>query len=75
MPRAWPLRLISKAVRQSARGKVPAIGTFPARRRVVLGSNAHQAITAALRERLADIEAQRERAYRTDGDDIIAART
>jgi NAD(P)-dependent dehydrogenase (short-subunit alcohol dehydrogenase family) len=47
----------------------------PARRRVVLGSNAHQAITAALRERLADIEAQRERAYRTDGDDIIAART
>jgi NAD(P)-dependent dehydrogenase (short-subunit alcohol dehydrogenase family) len=47
----------------------------PARRRVVLGSNAHQAITAALRDRLTDIEAQRERAYRTDGDDIIAARS
>jgi NAD(P)-dependent dehydrogenase (short-subunit alcohol dehydrogenase family) len=48
---------------------------YPARRRVVLGSNAHQAITAALRERLTDIEAQRERAYGTDADDIIAART
>jgi NAD(P)-dependent dehydrogenase (short-subunit alcohol dehydrogenase family) len=47
----------------------------PAPRRVVLGSNAHQAITAALRERLTDIEAQRERAYRADGDDIIAARS
>jgi NAD(P)-dependent dehydrogenase (short-subunit alcohol dehydrogenase family) len=47
----------------------------PARRRVVLGSNAHQAITAALRERLSDIEAQRERAYGTDADDIIATRT
>jgi NAD(P)-dependent dehydrogenase (short-subunit alcohol dehydrogenase family) len=47
----------------------------PARRRVVLGSNAHQAITAALRERLTDIEAQRERAYGTDGDDVIAARS
>jgi NAD(P)-dependent dehydrogenase (short-subunit alcohol dehydrogenase family) len=47
----------------------------PAPRRVVLGSSAHQAITAALRERLTDIEAQRERAYRTDGDDIIAARS
>jgi NAD(P)-dependent dehydrogenase (short-subunit alcohol dehydrogenase family) len=48
---------------------------YPAPRRVVLGSSAHQAITAALRERLTDIEAQRERAYRTDGDDIIAARS
>jgi NAD(P)-dependent dehydrogenase (short-subunit alcohol dehydrogenase family) len=48
---------------------------YPARRRVVLGSNAHQAITAALRERLTDIEAQRQRAYDTDGDDIIAARS
>jgi NAD(P)-dependent dehydrogenase (short-subunit alcohol dehydrogenase family) len=47
----------------------------PARRRVVLGSNAYQAITAALRERLTDIEAQRERAYGTDGDDVIAARS
>jgi NAD(P)-dependent dehydrogenase (short-subunit alcohol dehydrogenase family) len=47
----------------------------PARRRVVLGSNAHQAITAALRERLTDIEAQRQRAYDTDGDDIITARS
>lgn len=47
----------------------------PAPRRVVLGGSAHQAITAALRERLTDIEAQRERAYRTDGDDIIAARS
>jgi NAD(P)-dependent dehydrogenase (short-subunit alcohol dehydrogenase family) len=47
----------------------------PAHRRVVLGSNAYQAITAALRERLTDIEAQRERAYGTDGDDIIAARS
>jgi NAD(P)-dependent dehydrogenase (short-subunit alcohol dehydrogenase family) len=47
----------------------------PAPRRVVLGSNAHQAITAALRERLTDIEAQREGAYRTDADDIIAARS
>jgi hypothetical protein len=40
-----------------------------------LGSNAHQAITAALRERLADIEAQRERGYGTDADDIIGARS
>jgi NAD(P)-dependent dehydrogenase (short-subunit alcohol dehydrogenase family) len=47
----------------------------PARRRVVLGSNAHQAITTALRERLTDIEAQRERAYSTDSDDIIGARS
>jgi NAD(P)-dependent dehydrogenase (short-subunit alcohol dehydrogenase family) len=54
---------------------IEAAEQHPARRRVVLGSNAHQAITAALRERLTDIEAQRERAYGTDADDIIAART
>jgi len=47
----------------------------PARRHVVLGSNAHQAITSALRERLADIETQCERAYGTDCDDAIAARS
>ena len=47
----------------------------PARRRVVLGSNAHRAITAALRERLTDIEAQRGRAHATDSDDIIATRS
>jgi NAD(P)-dependent dehydrogenase (short-subunit alcohol dehydrogenase family) len=52
---------------------IETAGQSPPRRRVVLGSNAHQAITAALRERLADIEAHREYAYSTDGDDVIAA--
>jgi NAD(P)-dependent dehydrogenase (short-subunit alcohol dehydrogenase family) len=42
----------------------------PAPRRIVLGGNAYEQITTALREQLAALEAQRDLAYRTDADDI-----
>jgi hypothetical protein len=42
--------------------------------RLTLGSIAYEHIDAALRNRLAALEATRELAYSTDADDIIAAR-
>jgi NAD(P)-dependent dehydrogenase (short-subunit alcohol dehydrogenase family) len=42
----------------------------PAPRRLVLGHTAHEAVTAALRQRLDAIEAQRALAYSTDADDV-----
>jgi NAD(P)-dependent dehydrogenase (short-subunit alcohol dehydrogenase family) len=45
----------------------------PAPRRIVLGGNAYEQITSALRQQLADLQAQRDLAYRTDADDISSA--
>jgi hypothetical protein len=45
----------------------------PAARRIVLGGNAHEQITSALRRQIADLQAQRDLAYRTDADDISSA--
>ena len=45
----------------------------PAPRRIVLGGNAYEQITAALREQLAALQAQRDLAYQTDADDISSA--
>jgi NAD(P)-dependent dehydrogenase (short-subunit alcohol dehydrogenase family) len=57
-----------------ARAIADSVETTPAPRRLVLGATAYEAVTAALRDRLAAIEAQRELAYSTDADDAIAAR-
>ena len=43
-------------------------------KRLTLGSDAYQAATAALRDRLGALEAQRELAHSTDADDFTAAR-
>jgi NAD(P)-dependent dehydrogenase (short-subunit alcohol dehydrogenase family) len=54
-----------------ARAIIDSVDLSPAPRRLTLGSNAYEAITAALRDRLAALERQRELAYSTDADDII----
>ena len=43
----------------------------PAPKRLTLGSDAYQLVTAALRERLSSLEGARELAYSTDADDIV----
>jgi NAD(P)-dependent dehydrogenase (short-subunit alcohol dehydrogenase family) len=57
-----------------AQAIIDSADVSPAPRRLTLGSNAYEAISAAWRERLAALEAQRDLAYSTDADDIIAAR-
>ncbi|GIH17281.1 SDR family oxidoreductase [Rugosimonospora africana] len=52
-----------------ARAIVDSTGVSPAPKRLVLGGGAYEQITAALRDRLAALEAQRELAYSTDADD------
>jgi hypothetical protein len=56
------------------RAIIDSVDVSPAPRRLTLGSNAYQALTAAWRNRLAALEAQRELAYSIDADDVIAAR-
>lgn len=51
---------------------IDSAAVSPAPRRIVLGSGAHAAIGAALREQLAAHEAQRDLAYRADADDVAA---
>jgi NAD(P)-dependent dehydrogenase (short-subunit alcohol dehydrogenase family) len=46
----------------------------PAPKRLTLGSNAYTQISAALRDRLAQLEARRGLAFSVDADDVIAAR-
>jgi len=54
---------------------IGSVDLSPAPRRLTLGSNAYEAITATLRNRLAGLECQRELAYSTDAGDIIGARS
>jgi NAD(P)-dependent dehydrogenase (short-subunit alcohol dehydrogenase family) len=73
----------SEVVRQSLRGDPVKIAQAiiacadeePAPKRLTLGSTAYTQISAALRDRLAQLEAKRALAYSVDADDIIAART
>lgn len=57
-----------------ARAIIDSVDVSPAPKRLTLGSNAYEAITAAWRDRLAALERQRDLAYSTDADDIIAGR-
>jgi NAD(P)-dependent dehydrogenase (short-subunit alcohol dehydrogenase family) len=54
-----------------ARAIIDCVDVSPAPRRLTLGSNAYEAITAAWHDRLAALEGQRDLAYSTDADDII----
>jgi NAD(P)-dependent dehydrogenase (short-subunit alcohol dehydrogenase family) len=51
-----------------------SVDVSPAPRRITLRGSTYEAITTALRDRLAALEGQRELAYSTDADDILAAR-
>ncbi|HEX3787129.1 MAG TPA: SDR family oxidoreductase [Pseudonocardiaceae bacterium] len=66
--------LVRKAVTgdpaKIAAAVINSVDTNPAPRRLVLGGNAYQAITGALRERLAAVEAQRDLARQIDADDV-----
>jgi len=57
-----------------AQAIIDSVDVSPAPRRLTLGSNAYEAMAAAWRDRLAALERQRDLAYSTDADDIIAAR-
>jgi NAD(P)-dependent dehydrogenase (short-subunit alcohol dehydrogenase family) len=57
-----------------ARAIIDCVDVSPATRRLTLGSNAYEAITAAWHDRLAALEGQRELTYSTDADDIIGTR-
>jgi NAD(P)-dependent dehydrogenase (short-subunit alcohol dehydrogenase family) len=57
-----------------AQAIIDSVDVSPAPRRLTLGGSAYEAIRAALRDRLAALESQRELAYSTDADDILAAR-
>jgi NAD(P)-dependent dehydrogenase (short-subunit alcohol dehydrogenase family) len=57
-----------------AQAIIDSVDVSPAPRRLTLGSNAYEAITTAWRDRLAALERQRDLAYSTDADDIVAAR-
>ena len=54
-----------------ARAIIDCVDVSPAPRRLTLGSNAYEAITAAWHDRLAALEGQRDLAYSMDADDII----
>jgi NAD(P)-dependent dehydrogenase (short-subunit alcohol dehydrogenase family) len=51
---------------------VDSVATAPAPRRIVLGGGAHAAISSALHRQLAELDAQRDLAYSTDADDVLA---
>lgn len=57
-----------------AQAIIQCADVVPAPKRIALGSNAYEQISAGLRDRLAELEANRDRAYRADADDVIAAR-
>jgi NAD(P)-dependent dehydrogenase (short-subunit alcohol dehydrogenase family) len=57
-----------------AQAIIDSVDISPAPKRLTLGSNAYQALTAAWQDRLAALQAQRDLAYSTDADDIIATR-
>jgi NAD(P)-dependent dehydrogenase (short-subunit alcohol dehydrogenase family) len=58
-----------------AQAIIDSVEVSPAPKRLTLGSNAYEAITAAWRDRLAALERQRDLAYSADADDIVAARS
>jgi NAD(P)-dependent dehydrogenase (short-subunit alcohol dehydrogenase family) len=57
-----------------AQAIIDSVDVSPAPKRLTLGSNAYEAIGAAWRDRLAALERQRDLAYSTDADDVLAAR-
>jgi hypothetical protein len=57
-----------------AQAIIDSVDVSPAPRRLTLGASAYEAISAALRDRRVALESQRELAYSTDADDILAAR-
>ncbi len=60
--------------RKVAQAIIDSVDVTPAPRRLTLGSDAYDTMTASLRERLAEMEANRDLAYSTDADDVVAAR-
>jgi NAD(P)-dependent dehydrogenase (short-subunit alcohol dehydrogenase family) len=57
-----------------AQAIIDSADAVPAPKRLTLGSSSYEQIAADLRDRLADLEAKRDLAYRADADDVIAAR-
>ncbi|MGH8031837.1 MAG: SDR family oxidoreductase, partial [Luteimonas sp.] len=57
-----------------ARAMITSVDQPQAPKRLLLGSDAYSLVHAALKERLAALEAQQELALSTDFDDVIAAR-
>jgi NAD(P)-dependent dehydrogenase (short-subunit alcohol dehydrogenase family) len=57
-----------------AQAIIDSVDKSPAPRRLTLGSDTYQALTAGWRNRLAALEAARALAYSTDADDLSAAR-
>lgn len=60
--------------RKVAQAIVDSVDVTPAPRRLTLGSDAHEIMLTSLRERLAEMEQNRDLAYSTDADDVVAAR-
>ena len=60
--------------RKVAQAIVDSVDVTPAPRRLTLGSDAWDAMSASLRERLTEMESSRDVAYSTDADDVISAR-
>ena len=60
--------------RKVAQAIIDSVDVSPAPRRLTLGSDAYDTMAASLRERLTEMEANREIAFSTDADDVIAAR-
>jgi NAD(P)-dependent dehydrogenase (short-subunit alcohol dehydrogenase family) len=67
-------RAVAGDPRKIARAIADSVETTPAPRRLTLGGNAYEAIEAALQERLSALRAQRDLAYGTDADDVVAER-
>ncbi|GIF72581.1 SDR family oxidoreductase [Asanoa siamensis] len=67
-------RLITGDPAKAARAVAESVDVSPAPKRIVLGANTYEQIAATLEERLAALRAQRDLAYSTDADDIVAAR-
>ncbi|GAA4573144.1 SDR family oxidoreductase [Planotetraspora kaengkrachanensis] len=67
-------RAVAGDPRKIARAVADSVETSPAPRRLTLGGGAYEAIEAALQERLSALRAQRDLAYGTDADDVVAER-
>ncbi|GAA1304382.1 short-chain dehydrogenase/reductase [Planotetraspora silvatica] len=67
-------RAVAGDPRKIARAVADSAAAAPAPRRLTLGGNAYEAIEAALQDRLSALRAQRELAYGTDADDVVAER-
>jgi NAD(P)-dependent dehydrogenase (short-subunit alcohol dehydrogenase family) len=60
--------------RKVAQAIIDSVDVSPAPRRLTLGSDAYDTMLASLRERLEEMESNRDLAYSTDADDVVAAR-